>query len=276
MARRNYSNKLNLGAGPIWKKEGWEVLDHSCVTLLKLRNQAWRLPYPINTFDIVFCSHMFEHISHFKIEQVICEINRVMKENGILRILTPDLKKIATAYVNNDRKLMELYIQEDNSGIKTTLGLGQAFVNFIVSAGCDNYLLSSDYSEIIAGYGHVYCYDYEMLSGLLQFYGFDRIRQCSIDDSEIEEHKELRTCPYDQDKDHSLIIECFKREYIPFSYEKALLHTDPYRVKNLVPAHYSPLVPTFKIIGYCNNTFRYFLSKLPMPVKNKLKLLLKR
>ncbi len=79
MAKKNYSNKLNLGAGTIWKKEGWEVLDHSSVKLLKLRDQAWKTPYPDSQFDIVFTSHMFEHISHFKIEQTICEINRIMK-----------------------------------------------------------------------------------------------------------------------------------------------------------------------------------------------------
>ncbi|GAI97106.1 unnamed protein product, partial [marine sediment metagenome] len=63
-----------------------------------------------------------------------------------------------------------------------------------------------------------------MLSGLLNNYGFYKIRQCTIDDSEIDEHRELRNCPFDQDANHSLIIECRKKEYIPFSYSKALLH----------------------------------------------------
>ena len=98
--------KLNLGAGPEWEKTGWCVVDHKKLGL-KVQ-QAWRIPYKSNTFKVVFCSHMFEHISHFKIEQVICEINRVMKGGGgVLRKITPNQKKKARADVNKDVKLMD-------------------------------------------------------------------------------------------------------------------------------------------------------------------------
>ena len=72
-------NKLNLGSGSQWRKDGWEVLDHMIVTNpFNLREQAWELPYPDEQFDIIFCSHVIEHISHFKIEQVISEINNML------------------------------------------------------------------------------------------------------------------------------------------------------------------------------------------------------
>ena len=100
----NTKNKyFNLGAGTEWSKKGWETLDHDDVTKpLKLRNQAWKLPYDNELFEIVFCSHVIEHISHFQIEKTICEINRVMKKDGILRLIAPDLKKLSLAYINND------------------------------------------------------------------------------------------------------------------------------------------------------------------------------
>lgn len=174
---------------------------------------------------------------------------------------------------------MELYIKEgdseDDPKVKTPLGLGQAFMNFIVSIGYDNYLLSSDYSTVIAGYAHIYCYDYEMLSGLLKNYGFYNIKQCTIDDSEIDEHRELRTCRYDRDANHSLVVECRKREYIPFSYAKALLHIGSYDVRNVIPQKYSPFWIAFKIIGYSHNAYKYFISKIPIFLKNKLKKLLR-
>lgn len=268
-------NKLNLGAGYNWRKDGWEVLDHDIVTNpFNLRKQAWELPYHDEQFDIIFCSHVIEHISHFKIEQVISEINRVLKKDGIIRFLTPDLRKIATAYVNNDYDKIDLYIREDGSGIKRTLGLGQAFMNFIVSAGYDNFLLSSDFSTIIAGYAHIFCYDYEMLSGLLNYYGFTNIKQCSINDSEIEEHKDLRNCQYDQDAIHSLILECRKKQYIPVQAEKALLHTGPYKINNITPRTYSTIYLGLKTIAYLNNSFEYFISKVPLSVKNLIKMLI--
>lgn len=265
-------NKLNLGAGSNWRKDGWEVLDHMIVTNpFNLRKQAWELPYHDEQFDIIFCSHVIEHISHFKIEQGISEINRVLKKDGIIRFLTPDLRKIATAYVNNDYDKMDLYIREDDSGIKRTLGLGQAFMNFIVSGGVDNLLLSSDFSTIIAGYAHIFCYDYEMLSGLLKHYGFTNIRQCSINESEIEEHKDLRKGPYDRDAGHSLILECRKKQYIPFQAEKALLYTGPYKINIIIPKPYSMISLGLKALAYLNNTYRYFISKVPLKVRDIIK-----
>jgi len=264
------NRKLNLGAGKNWQKDGWEVLDHSMkAASCGLKEQAWELPYKDFSFDCVFCSHMFEHISHFRIEKVICEINRVLARDGILRILTPDLKKIASAYVNNDRPAMELYIKEDTSGIKTTLGLGQAMLNFILSAGSDNYLLSSDLSTVICGYAHVSCYDYEMLSGVLMHYGFYKVRQCNIEDSEIEGHTELREGAYNKDANHTLVIECRKKEFIPFSDNTSLLRTGPYEFRHLLPQPW--VLKSLRLLGRLYNLYGHISSKCPEKLKNKLR-----
>lgn len=249
---KSEEKKLNLGAGWKWKRlEGWKVLDHSVSNFLFLRKQAWELPYQDDRFSEVFCSNMIEHVSHYKIEQVICEINRVMKRDGILRLITPDLRKIATAYVNKDYNTLKIYTDEDDTVKKAALGLGQVFLNFIVSPGVDNYLLSSDFSEIIAGYAHVYSFDYEMLSELLRYYGFNDIRECAIDESEIKEHKKLRSAPYDKEACYVLVIECKKKKYVPYNYEKALLRRlGPYNVKTLIPRKYSPFWFIFKAVGH--------------------------
>jgi len=267
---KTINKKLNLGAGAGWKKDGWEVFDHSIlVSPWRSRSQAWELPYQDKAFDMVFCSHMFEHISHFMIENVISEINRVMREDGILRVLTPDLKKIASAYVNNDFKTMKLYIDEDTSGIKADFGLGQAFMNFLLSSGSDNYMLSSDFSTICGGYAHVYCYDFDLLSGLLKNYGFHKIRQCSIDDSDIPQHKELRLGNYNKDVFHSLIIECRKKEFVNFNLEKAILHTGPYKFEHILPRPW--LLFLFKSIGRIYNFYAYLSLKIPVRLKRMIK-----
>lgn len=176
---------------------------------------------------------MIEHISHFKIEEVLCEINRVMKVGGILRVLTPDLKKLARAYVDQDKDLLKKYIEEDDSGIRSDLGAGQAFMSFLVSPGYDNFLCDSDLSRPLAGYGHVFCYDFEMLSGLLKRYGFGEIRNPSIDDSLIPEHKELRNGPYDKDRLHTLVVECKKERDAHYSVETCILHGGPYHIPSI-------------------------------------------
>jgi CMP-N-acetylneuraminic acid synthetase len=57
---------------------------------------------------VVFISHVIEHISHLKIQKILAEINRVLKKDGVLRILVPDMEKFAKAYVENDKKLISL------------------------------------------------------------------------------------------------------------------------------------------------------------------------
>lgn len=224
--------KLNLGAGFDWQPiEGWAKLDHNR-GMLGAR-QAWNTGYADQSFDTVFSSHMFEHISHFKIEEVICEINRILKPGGVLRLLTPNLKKIAAAYVNGDKAAMSLYIQEDGSGIRQDLGLGQAFMSFLVSPGFDNFLCDSNLGRPLAGYAHLYSYDYEMLSGLLAHYGFHQISEPSVDDSRIAEHRQLRNVPHDTDRNHSLVIECIKEKDAHFDPAGALLHAGPYRIAEI-------------------------------------------
>ena len=100
--------KLNLGASPIWNKKGWYILDHK---IKKNKNffisgNAENMNLKKNTCNVVFCSHVFEHIPHLKLPMVIAEINRVMKKNSILRILTPDLEKICNAYVKKDKNFL--------------------------------------------------------------------------------------------------------------------------------------------------------------------------
>lgn len=248
----NSMKKLNLGSGADWRKDGWDTLDHSVITKpWQLRTQAWELPYADGVFDQVFSSHMFEHISSMKIEQTICEINRVMKKDGILRILTPDLKKLATAYVNNDTLTMQKFIGEDHSGITMKLGPGGAFMNFVSSAGYDNVLLSSDFSEVIGSYGHVYCYDFEMLSTILHHYGFIIDRENShIDHSNIQDHKDLRTVPYNNDQGHSLVIECRKEHHVPFNPESSLISYGPYKRNWLIPKKYRPTWILFRLLGH--------------------------
>jgi SAM-dependent methyltransferase len=42
-----------------------------------------------NSVDVIFCSHVIEHIPQIKIADVFNEFNRVLKPEGILRILSP-------------------------------------------------------------------------------------------------------------------------------------------------------------------------------------------
>ncbi len=182
--------KLNLGASPIWSKAGWHTLDHKLTesTETAIAGDAVNIKLPDESCDVVFCSHVFEHIPHTRLPAVLAEINRVLKPNGILRILTPDLAVVAKAYVNKDEEFFQEAKAEDES-LRTDLGLGGMFMNFIVSPGQDTALLDRGLEHFIAGYAHLYSYDYEMLSTILEKLGYIS-NQMPFCESELPEMRE--------------------------------------------------------------------------------------
>ena len=96
--------KLNVGASPIWQQQGWHTLDHKYRdnSETSILGDASNIPLKDKSCSVLFSSHMFEHIPHTKLEKIILEFNRVLDLGGIVRILTPNLKKIAKAYAEND------------------------------------------------------------------------------------------------------------------------------------------------------------------------------
>lgn len=181
--------KLNLGASPIWSQEGWHTLDHKLAesTETAIAGDATNIKLPDNSCDVVFCSHVFEHIPHTKLPIVISEINRVLRPDGMCRILTPDLEIIARAYVNRDEEFFRKAKLEDES-LRVDLGMGGMMMNFIVSPGQDTVLLDRGMNNFIAGYAHLYSYDYNMLEIMLSKLGF-KSRKAAFNDSEMDDMK---------------------------------------------------------------------------------------
>ena len=179
--------KLNLGASPIWSKSGWHILDHKLkeTTGSAIAGDASNIKLPDESCDIVFCSHVFEHIPHTRLPIVLAEINRVLRPNGILRILTPDLAIVAKAYVDKNAEFFRQAKLEDES-LRTDLGFGGMMMNFIVSPGQDTVLLDRNLQHFIAGYAHLYSYDYSMLAIMLEMLGYFP-SQVGFCESEISE-----------------------------------------------------------------------------------------
>jgi hypothetical protein len=62
-----------------------------------------RLPFKDHTFDIVYASHVLEHIPWYMVEEVLKEWIRIIKINGRLEIWVPDGLKIASALVDFEK-----------------------------------------------------------------------------------------------------------------------------------------------------------------------------
>lgn len=90
---------LNLGCGrryhPDWtnldfKSTGEGVIAH---------NLNQNIPFPDESFDVVYNSHLLEHFSRSNAEFFLKECYRVLRPQGVLRVIIPDLEQIARTYL---------------------------------------------------------------------------------------------------------------------------------------------------------------------------------
>lgn len=67
-------------------------------------NAVSKLPFPDRTFDVIYASHIIEHIPWYQLESAISEWARKLKPGGLLEIWTPDGLKIAKAFVDAEER----------------------------------------------------------------------------------------------------------------------------------------------------------------------------
>lgn len=73
---------------------------------------AKHLPFDDNTFELVYASHVLEHIPWYQVEDVVKEWIRIIRAGGTLEIWVPDGVKICSALVDYETKGIN-YIDKD-------------------------------------------------------------------------------------------------------------------------------------------------------------------
>ena len=179
--------KLNIGCGKS-ALEGWENLDNSFSVLLarvsliyrflrffgvlniqQIENIEWnrenqikymdasrRLPYDSGTVEVVYTSHMVEHLSRDDAKFFLQEVARVLKPSGILRIVVPDLKKLAVDYLSHGDG--DLFVTKSHLAITKPKGVIQR-IGFL----------------LFGFRHHQWMYDVQSLTRLLNAVGFDDV-----------------------------------------------------------------------------------------------------
>ncbi len=92
---------LNLGCGQRFHPE-WVNLDlHSTSASVQKWDLQKDLPFPDESFDVVYHSHVLEHFSRAEGIQLLARCWRVLKPNGVIRVVVPDLERIARQYLES-------------------------------------------------------------------------------------------------------------------------------------------------------------------------------
>lgn len=91
--------KLHLGSGGHILK-GWDNLDKNPAPGVIQADLTKKLQYPNDSVDFIYSQHFWEHIDENQGVALLRECYRVLKKNGVIRIVTPDLDLYVDAYLN--------------------------------------------------------------------------------------------------------------------------------------------------------------------------------
>jgi predicted SAM-dependent methyltransferase len=90
---------LNFGCGSTFHPDWINVDLVSSSPAVQIHDIRTNLPYPNEYFDACYSSHAIEHMRKDESSNVIDECYRVLKPQGIVRIVVPDLESIVKAYL---------------------------------------------------------------------------------------------------------------------------------------------------------------------------------
>lgn len=150
------------------------------------------IPASDNSLDVVYHSHMLEHLTAADGADFIGSCFRVLKPGGLLRVIVPDLELWARNYVSGEPFFFDTYrhffLKDDREKYPTN---GSVFMG------------------MLHNWGHKMGYDFETLSTLLLRTGFARLRRTVTQQSDLPDIYAIE--PYDPGRAfESLCVECYK------------------------------------------------------------------
>ena len=155
---------------------------------IKSANADKKFTFINNTVDIIYTSHMLEHLSRIKAFEFIKECHRVLKKDGVLRIVVPDFKKQIDQYLIN---------QDADEFLEKSLIIAPPLITF-----------KDKLRVLFLGYRHhQYMYDSRSIIKLIESAGFKKV--CELPPGKTLLH-DPRGIDLSERKDESIYVEAIK------------------------------------------------------------------
>ncbi|MDX1460906.1 MAG: methyltransferase domain-containing protein [Xanthomonadales bacterium] len=182
--------RVNCGAGH-WKLEGWINVDLDPATEPDFVADLTRaIPLADESVDYMHAEDFMDQVSLAQGRAFLRECRRVLKPEGVLRLLTPDLRKLARLYLDDPDELKRLW--REDVGIPLEVGTEGEIFNLGMR------LL-----------GHRFVYDGETLQALCRECGF-QMEPVFYGESR---HEALKGIDYRKpDGSVSMYFECWKSD----------------------------------------------------------------
>src|SRR5687768_10744872 len=104
--RNSRKDRRFLEIGPGGERiPGFETLDVISGSKVDyVADASKRLPFPDATYDLVYASHILEHVPWYQLDRAVREWVRIIKRGGALEVWVPDGVKIAKAFAGAEEK----------------------------------------------------------------------------------------------------------------------------------------------------------------------------
>jgi predicted SAM-dependent methyltransferase len=112
--RKTTTPKLHIGSG--WRLlDGWLNTDLELIPDVMQMDATQRFPFGDGTFQCIYAEHMIEHVPYPQGTYMLRECHRVMRNGGVMRVITPDLAAIMRLYCGdlsaNQKKYLSWFCQ---------------------------------------------------------------------------------------------------------------------------------------------------------------------
>jgi len=169
--------------------------NYNYIKFIKIHNiqfgNSLYLPLGDNAVDVLYSSHMFEHLDRIESATFLKESLRVLKPGGILRLVLPDLNKITVRYLRKG----------NSDDFMNRLGICERRPRGVIEKM--KYL-------IIGSRKHMWMYDAKTLSEYLRKNGFSKMRVLPPNSTLIKNPGKLNLS---ERKGNSFYIEAIKPLY---------------------------------------------------------------
>jgi predicted SAM-dependent methyltransferase len=164
--------KLHIGGG--WRRlDGWLNTDIEVIPDVMHMDATKPFPFRDRTFQYVYSEHMIEHVPHEKGTYMLRECYRVMRQGGVIRVITPNLSAILGLYSLVLSAEQEKYLQ----------WFCQTFTPERPPSA------SSAINAMFRLWGHQFIYDEQTLADAMRTAGFDSVARYPVSHSN---HPELQ------------------------------------------------------------------------------------
>lgn len=163
--------KINLGSGH-WKLDDWVNVDIDRESQPDVcANLAGGLPFASGVARLMHTEDFIDQLELVQAEEFLHECHRILAPGGVLRVLTPDMRKLAALYLNDPKTLKTMW----GSFVGVPLSLDTAGEIFNIG---------------MRFAGHTFLYDEETFKALTTRCGFEA-RRVEFQESDVPELRGL-------------------------------------------------------------------------------------